>query len=342
MPQRHDSIIARAVPLYTAVPTQDRIDLVHDNVENGVLRNQVGTNLESHDARPSTPADDDDSVEFPTSNTPNELEPARIPERILQEKPLSLRHDTSSSLNSFRNMYWARKLGKTALAVLILGNLIIILCVGALAFFWFADESNTVWHAVVVRDWMTKAITIVAKILKITIGIQIGTCSAMLAAIVLERCEVELENAASIALLRGNVLSSGAIFDLSQEQGWLWRMVHRWKFVVPLLITAFSLIFGFLQVITIVLVSDLGLVQVPAGTSLRPTQYGLTVNATSFPQIEVFDQTPTWDRKPQIYPAFAEHREDPFVEEGVDDTGMTIHSFLQFQTASQREIIHDC
>ncbi|KAF2670605.1 hypothetical protein BT63DRAFT_454792 [Microthyrium microscopicum] len=302
------SAVSEALPSFPTSEPQysNKNDNIHQSLRSGEERNKANP--------------DELPIEDERSHFLARTEQATTGDRKAQNK---------SQSTGFKRVTWAQKLGKTAIAVLVLGDIVILLCLGLLSFLWFSNATDTTWRGIVVRDWMTQAITIISEGLKLAIGFQIGTCSAMLAALTLERFEVELENAATVALIRASVLGTGAILGLWQEQGWVWRMVRKCKSALPLLMIAFLFVFGFLQVITIVLVSDLGLVQVPARSFTQNISYGLgdvTDDSATRPS--------TWSLKPQGYPAFAEYREAPQVADGVDDTGLTLRAFLPFQSAS--------
>jgi hypothetical protein len=340
MPQEITPDVPRISSVSTSVPGREITEIESGSAHDGTH----GNNLDLHDGRVHSLTRNDTHSNGRTDASTGEQDTSHSSAKAEQDTRVVEEKQSISSLTGFKHIGWAQKLGKTAITVLFLGDIVILLCLGLRGFLWFSDTRNSTWRAVVVRDWMTQAITIISEALKLAVGFQIGTCSAMLASLALERFEVELENAAPVALLRASVLGSGAILGLSQEQGWLWRMLRKWKSALPLLIIAFLLVFAFLQAITIVLVSDLGLIQLPARTFKQPTQYGpnyQSVNFTNVPQTGLIDRTTTWLRKPQEYPTFAEHREDAFVEDGVDDTGMTLRAFLPFQASSKRENIND-
>ena len=248
-----------------------------------------------------------------------------------------------SSLES-EHLTWKQKTGIVAIYVLVVGNVVILLTIGLLAFLWFADIRNPTWHSLIVRNWLSRTIAIISEALKQAVGFQIGVCSAMLAALALERFEVRLEKAASVSMMRGSVLGSGAIFSLLRDQRKSWHIRGKLKTSLPILITIFALVYSFTQAVTIILVSDVGLQQLPGWPRTSLTPFGLTWNwnftLSNRPSTNTVQRSTTWLRKPQIYPTFAEYTEPPFVAKGVSDTGVTLRAFLPLAAATDRQDIH--
>jgi hypothetical protein len=235
---------------------------------------------------------------------------------------------------TWREPDWKQKLGITAICVLTIGNIVIVTALILLGFLWFGNKSNLTWHSVVVRDWLPKAITIISKAMEVAVGVQIGTCSAMLAALALERFEVQLESSAPVAMAKMDVLASGAILGLVQSQWRSWKSTGFFKSCLPHLTIAFAVIYGFTQAITLILVSDLALSQVPG---LPQNPYYIKAQLFEPPEIRLN----AWLRKPQLYPTFAEYSEEPFQAPGVSDTGVTLRAFLPYAAATDRESVQE-
>ncbi|KAK3938502.1 hypothetical protein QBC46DRAFT_317605 [Diplogelasinospora grovesii] len=98
--------------------------------------------------------------------------------------------------------------------------------------------------------------------------------------------------------------------------------------------------YGLAQVISI-LVSDLSLAYVPGAGQAVSTSYGFVYASNPNDSGTIVPQTSTWTRKADLYPTFAEYSESPFVANGVSDTGLTLRAFLPFQTAQDRETLHE-
>jgi hypothetical protein len=239
-----------------------------------------------------------------------------------------------------RRLRWIDKLGRIAVVTLTLGTILVLVSLSLLAFLWFGNTSNSLWHHIMTKNWLPEAITIISEVIKAVVGFQIGLCSAMLAALLIERSEVLLPNAATISVLRSSTMGGGSILGLFWEGRQAWKNTLLWKSTLPILVAAFALIFTFSQAITVILVSDVGVRQIPGTTSSIATafglEYGFGANTYGL-QANISSRGTTWGRKPQFYPTFAEHAEAPYVADGVSDTGMTLRAFLPFSAATDRQ-----
>ena len=234
---------------------------------------------------------------------------------------------------------WVKRLGKMAIVVLILGTAVILGAVSFTGFLWFASYNNRTWHAIIVRDWLTESVTILAEIIKQAVNFQIGVGGAMLAALALERGEVLLRNAASLTMMRDG-LGSGKLLILSKKHLRSWKTMKGSSFTILCLILLETMILAFIQAITIILTSDIGLQPIPGYSRSSETAFGVNYtysNYTNIPQPNVISLETSWSRKASVYPTFAEYSEPPFVEDGVSDTGLTLRAFLPYSSAQDRE-----
>ena len=234
---------------------------------------------------------------------------------------------------------WVKRLGKMAIAILILGTTVILGAVSFTGFLWFASYNNRTWHAIIVRDWLTESVTILAEAIKQAVNFQIGIGGAMLAALALERGEVLLQNAASLTMMR-NGLGSGKLLSLSKKQLRNRKAMKGSSFTIPCFIILETKILAFIQAITIILTSDVGLQPIPGYSKSSETAFGftyITPNNTNIPQSRVLSRGTSWSRKASLYPTFAEYSEPPFIEDGVSDTGLTLRAFLPYSSAQDRE-----
>jgi hypothetical protein len=74
---------------------------------------------------------------------------------------------------------WKKRIGAVAVLVLIVGTIVILTAVAALAFLWFGSHTNPQWHSLIARNWLPRAIIIVSEALKIAIGLYSNACSAL-------------------------------------------------------------------------------------------------------------------------------------------------------------------
>ena len=96
--------------------------------------------------------------------------------------------------------------------MLILCTAVILGAVSFTRFLWFVRYNNRTWHAIIVHDWLTESVTILAEAIKQAVNFQIGIGGAMLAALAIERGEVLLQNAASLTTMH-NGLRSGKLLS---------------------------------------------------------------------------------------------------------------------------------
>ncbi|RFU23607.1 hypothetical protein B7463_g12729, partial [Scytalidium lignicola] len=282
------------------------------------------------------------SVETEPTNSQNQVKssemsspvPSPVPERVQENN----RDEVPT--NVIRNPSLARKFGKMAIGILVCGMMLILGAVGFLCFFWFANSKNSFWNSIILRDWLVKAVTISSEVIKQAVTFQLGVAGAILAALSLERFQVPLSQLASISIMRAGG-GSGQLLFLSRKR------FHRHFFnsnevgmSTPVLMA--TIILGLIQVISVVLVSDIGLSSIPGKSNSTELNIGFTYYNTehsSVPQTEILTRGTTWSRKPPFYPMFAEYSEPPFVLDGVDDTGLTLRAFLPFPTAQDRQTI---
>jgi hypothetical protein len=256
--------------------------------------------------------------------------------------PSKIRDEPDKEVSIFRPTF-AKKYGKTAVTILLTGPLLILGSIGFLAFLWFANYNNPTWHAIMVHDWLTKAITICSEVIKQAINLQAGIASAMLAALALERFEVLLPSTASVAMMRSGT-GSGKVYSLAKKQLKNIKSAGWKHMALPALTTILAITLALTQIITIVLVSDASLSSIPGNSRTVQTAFGFaysTPNYTSVPQAEVLLRGTSWIRKAFLYPTFAEYSEPPFVQDGVSDTGTTLRAFLPFQIAQDRQSVHE-
>ena len=309
--------------------------------------------LDVQPGKPYAPSEDHSGIEMHTmDHTPSEIEDSTS----YDTKGKTTTKECESLINPIQNDSppgeaagievieiarppWVKRLGKMAIAILILGTAVILGAISFTGFLWFASYNNRTWHAIIVRDWLTESVTILAEVIKQAVNFQIGIGGAMLAALALERGEVLLQNAASLTMMR-NGLGSGKILSLTKRQLRNRRAMKGSSFTIPFFMILETKILAFIQAITIILTSDIGLQPIPGYSKSSETAFGftyITSNYTNVPQPYVYYRGTSWLRKASVYPAFAEYSEPPFIEDGVSDTGLTLRAFLPYSSAQDRE-----
>lgn len=234
------------------------------------------------------------------------------------------------------------KVSVWGMVILLAGSVLILAAVGVLSFLWFADASNSTWKETILRDWLTRAIAISAEVLKQAMTFQTGIMVAMLASLVLERSEATLPHLASFTMMRATAGSGTIVVMLWNYLVGLWHTPRFRGSVILALILLTTLIFGSTQVISILLLSDIGLRTVGGPTLAANTSYAFATmyppNTTgSSPMSRIIVRAGTWFRKAEQIATFAEYSEPPYEAEGVVDTGVTLRAFLPFLTAQERQ-----
>ncbi|KAK0721851.1 hypothetical protein B0T26DRAFT_870054, partial [Lasiosphaeria miniovina] len=167
---------------------------------------------------------------------------------------------------------------------------------------------------------LSKAVNIIAEVIKTTVSFQVGTEVAMIASLAMEGFGVLLPHAASLSTMKA-CASSGTVFVLLKHQfAAMARSTGRagttvWTFVLAVTLTV---VFAITQVFSILLISDTAVRALPglsASTNLSDN---------------------TWLRASSRYPTFAKYSEPPYVADGVLDTGVTLRAFLPFPLAKDK------
>lgn len=230
------------------------------------------------------------------------------------------------------------RLGICTILFFTVGTALLLAAWGCLCFFWFGNDTNTLWRKVTAGDWLIKAVTICAEVIKQAISFQIGAAIAMAAAIALETFNVLYQHAASLTMMRATA-SSGTVWIL------LWHQIvgvysARTKKSLSLLLLVFLLtsVYCLAQVISVLLISDIGPGSITGASRPVNTTFGFNYNSTD---LQTISQAVTWTRVASIYPTFAEYFEPPYVADGVSDTGLTLRAFLPFKDLQDRETLQE-
>ncbi|KAK3716336.1 hypothetical protein LTR37_006486 [Vermiconidia calcicola] len=248
-----------------------------------------------------------------------------------------------------------RRLGWEAQSILIATTIVVLAVAGFIAFLWFADLDNNVWHQIMVTDWATRAVTISTLVLRFVIDLQAGLAGAMLATVVLESSSVKLRDVAEISMMRANSPQPRAMLRLIpalSDNSWVFPSLSSigYSAIVLLLFSTTTV----LQFSSTLLLSDLQLGQLPGLSVVREALYDFQYEwggpasfaapashrgtGYSYP-IQL--RTSTWLRPPPAFPAFAELSSPVESPEGVEDTGVLLRAFLPFPDAQSRQSIRN-
>jgi hypothetical protein len=90
------------------------------------------------------------------------------------------------------------------------GGIGVLAVLGFLTFLWFGYGSGIegrnatrTWRLIVLNDWMTRTITLMALVLRVIISAQSTVCTSMVAALILEKRFARKSNVAHLSVIRG-------------------------------------------------------------------------------------------------------------------------------------------
>lgn len=239
------------------------------------------------------------------------------------------------------------RIGSYFIAVLCVASVAIVAVVAFLSMLWWADETNGTWHSIVVNDWFTRAITLATLVLRFAISMQAAIATSMLAAIVIEGKGIALADAATISVAR---------FSNNGPHTFLWTLLHQPRNLLPtVLLLTLAVTTLVAQLSSFMLLSDLSTQPIPGTTQQNSTLYGFlypTDNSSmlaSRPQyfvlsLPVMWQPNYWAQGPTTFAAFAEYMEPPATNslpDTVQDTGISIRSFLPLANQAEREVLRE-
>ena len=267
-----------------------------------------------------------------------------------EEKPLPPLPCEEATVSVARRPYTlGEKFGWLAATALTAGTVSIIGGIAFLTFLWFADEENATWHAIATRNWMTRAISISALIIRNSVYLQSSVATGMIAARSLEEVQVLLSQLAAVSIAR---YSNSGPYALT----WIMsRMVvqnpQRWRAImIPLLLVITT---SLSQLTSTALLSDLALFDIKGPALEKSFSTNFEYHCGSEPQLcdalEACESGPRrckstagysnayWSERAPFYPIFAEYREEASESpDGVSDTGLTLRAYLPIADQESR------
>lgn len=264
----------------------------------------------------------------------------RRSEQIHEDAPLVATGQMEQRKNPAQHgSRWWRRLGWFLMIWLLLSVLAIVVALGFLWFLWSSNGSNEIWRQIMVAGWLTRIITILSMIIRLSASFQGTAAASMLAAVALERGQLSISKSAAASLIRS---INGGPLDLL----WLFRggIFLKRKRSTAVLVFGLVLTTGLSQLTSTALLSDLKPGLVPGNFAYSQIPFRL---------IENYDGTHDLSRtvsgqglglglnKPPFYPMFAEYAEDTSLEEGVVDTGMTLRAFFPLASEQARSLLRN-
>lgn len=217
--------------------------------------------------------------------------------------------------------------------VLSVGTITVVITFAFLSFLWTDNGNSYAWRNIMIHAWAPRAITISALIIRVCVVAQAGVCTSMLAALALEHFEVLYTEAAGVSSIRYSHTGPESLFvRLAKGTRVLGPTKILFDTGTPLIITAVS------QFSSTALLADLRLDLVLGNYNTVDVHYGY--NESRVNEVESTFRTESyWKGRPFAYAAFAEYSEDPYVAEGVSDTGLSLRAFLPFTSGTARSLL---
>lgn len=227
-----------------------------------------------------------------------------------------------------RRSLWQR-LDLTSILALLLGSLILLLLLLALASVWKESiraanggEPKLPWVQIFVAAWTTRVLTICTAAIRVIFSFQASLVAAMLAGIILESIGTPLIQAPLYSVIRGLRVSPSKLISTTflRPKDLLSFLVYT-LVIIEVLVTIAS---QFLSTIFITDFADGTFANMNSSTDVHILT---NLNTT---------ETPWWRTAPAASWAFAELSE-PFIKgPNFHDTGRTYRAFLPFDDQAQR------
>ena len=226
------------------------------------------------------------------------------------------------------------RLGTATLYTFFVTSVVILGGAGFLSFLWFGDYTNKSWREIMIRNWVTRAVSISALFLRTAVDFQAAVATAMLVSLLLEsRTGIQLYHLADLSSMRNGAANPWSLAWLMVQEAWRSSKTYRKNLGWALMATGLLISTSILQFSSTVLLSDLK--PGPLGGHDFETQIR---NGLSYRNItRRITRDSAWTSNPPLYPAFGEYTETLTPTDGVSDTGILLRSFLPYATAESRE-----
>lgn len=250
-----------------------------------------------------------------------------------QYKTAERLRDRSSGLMQTKLSHQQRYGRRGTVTLLAMSMTSLLGAIGMLSFLWCGNSSNHVWYQIVVQNWMTRTAALMALAIRISVSLQAGMATSMLAAIILENLGIRLVDVIELTVAR---------YTEPEPYSLLLICLRDWKFrVYTTLLVSLSFSTFATQFASTLLLSDINSAMVPRSASNESVLHGFRFDNIDASYI-LLPQGQQYQRvTPSSFEAFAEYWEPPNAKEGVDDTGLTLRSFLPFSNQTERERLRE-
>ena len=228
-------------------------------------------------------------------------------------------------------------LGTISVWVLAGGTVSIFASTALLIFLWHGatlqypeirGDPTPLWRNIAVNDWATRSVTVCAAVIRLAISAQAGIVMSMVGSLLLERCQVELQDAAFFTMIRAlQVQPTSVLFHKGGA-------VLRSSMLCSLLLIAAAITAAISTFTSTILLADFSRIPIVGPVNLQNISYNSRMTGLYKPDL--------WRSPIVAYPRFAEWTDDPeppLNGSRIDDTGRRLIAMLPFTSVSGRETL---
>jgi hypothetical protein len=248
-------------------------------------------------------------------------------ERLLDEPEVENDGNFDKEVSFREKMGWYMVV-TMAISVVAQFGVLVFLC-----FLWAPQGVlHSYWENIMIGGFGTRAVTISALVLRAAVALQATSCTSMLAAIVLERGQLVLKNAAAVSCLR--YINSGAHNLITPLIGG--PIKH--KVMTAILVLTLATTVTLLQFSSTALLFDFNPGYVTVSNN-RTDPFSRTPDQAVTSCKGVLQCTDFWNTRAPFYPTFAECSGPPFIAHGISDTGMALRALLPIVPQETRTML---
>ncbi|KAL8697513.1 MAG: hypothetical protein Q9224_002273 [Gallowayella concinna] len=201
------------------------------------------------------------------------------------------------------------------------------------------DHKNNTWHAIAIRDWIIRAVTLSSVAVRTSLSLQATIGTSILAGLALENTQILMLHLASVSMMRNTNAGPYTLVWLMCKA--FLKDPQRWRrcltLVLLILLAFVSLLAEFTST---ALLSDMKLTPIPGKPSTRMTTTNFVYNANG--TVPYLSRGTVWTKKPPFFPTFLEYHQDANdLSSDTADTGLTLRAFLPMESQQQRSMLRD-
>ncbi|KAF2669898.1 hypothetical protein BT63DRAFT_454080 [Microthyrium microscopicum] len=231
-----------------------------------------------------------------------------------------------------------KRIGVWSLIVVVLSAIVLIFALGFLSWIWYGGRSNSNWRRIMIKGWSKQAVTLSAILIRLAISSLATLATSMIAAIAIERRGVPLHIFPQVSIARyANTGPDTLWISTFTDKAFLSRRLR--LLLILLLTTTIASQFS-----STLLLSDFSQGSVTGFSSSQ--QVGLASSSMTVAGMDIDDiieDNPLppnyWSHYPKQFATFAEYSEPGNSSDAVDDTGVSLRSFLPLSDVTERQNI---